>query len=55
MEKDQLTWWSILEKLQILLRTSARELYDRQLISKEEMHDFIMSGTFMWLVVVHYF
>ena len=46
MEKDQLTWWNILEKLQTLLRTGAKELYERLLISEEEMHDFIMSGTF---------
>jgi NACHT domain- and WD repeat-containing protein len=45
MKDDQTAWWNILSRLQKMLRNAVTKLYESGKISREEMHNYFMSGT----------
>ena len=56
MMDDQAEWWRILSKLQDMLRKAARTLHEAGKMTRENMHNYFMSGTKLVIVlhVKHY-
>lgn len=42
--QDQSTWWDMMCKMQNLLRTAAKALFDGGKMSADHMHNYMMSG-----------
>lgn len=44
MKDDQSAWWSVQSRLQKMLRKSAMKLYENGRLSREDMHNYFLSG-----------
>ena len=44
MAQDQATWWDTLGKMQKLLRKAAQTCYNTNKMTKDQMHNYFMSG-----------
>jgi hypothetical protein len=44
MDEAQRNWWSIMEKLQVTLRQAALVLFSRGQFTREQLHNYVMSG-----------
>jgi hypothetical protein len=44
MDEAQRNWWNIMEKLQITLRQAALTLFMRGQFTREQLHNYVMSG-----------
>ena len=45
MEEAQFKWWAIMEKLQHTLRQAALCMFSRGQFNREQLHNYVMSGT----------
>jgi len=44
MEADQNEWWNTMVRLQKMLRKAAQVLFIAKKITRDEMHNYFMSG-----------